>query len=56
MAPPAPLTERHLGRATLARQGLLDPISGASTAVAQVGSLQAQHPVELAQELARRSS
>ena len=45
MAPPAPLTARHLGRATLARQGLLEPIATpAADAVARVGSLQAQHP------------
>lgn len=46
MAPsPAPLTARHLGRATLARQGLLEPITAsAAEAVTRVGSLQAQHP------------
>jgi hypothetical protein len=45
MAPPAPLTARHLGRATLARQGLLEPITApAAEAVARIGSLQAQHP------------
>ena len=45
MAPPAPLTARHLGRATLARQGLLEPIDGsAAAAVSRVVSLQAQHP------------
>lgn len=45
MAPPAPLTERHLGRATLARQGLLEPIAApAGEAVRRVASLQAQHP------------
>ena len=45
MAPPAPLTARQLGRATLARQGLLEPITApAAEAVARVGSLQAQHP------------
>lgn len=45
MAPPAPLTARHLGRATLARQGLLEPITvPANEAVARLGSLQAQHP------------
>lgn len=49
MAPPAPLTARHLGRATLARQGLLEPIAApAAEAVVRLGSLQAQHPVELA--------
>ena len=45
MAPPAPLTARRLGRATLARQGLLQPIAApAAEAVARIGSLQAQHP------------
>ena len=45
MAPPAPLTARQLGRAPLARQGLLQPITGpAATAMARIGSLQAQHP------------
>ncbi|HSO02780.1 MAG TPA: winged helix DNA-binding domain-containing protein [Gaiellaceae bacterium] len=45
MAPSAPLTARHLGRATLARQGLLEPIAApAAEAVARIGSLQAQHP------------
>ena len=45
MAPPAPLTTRDLSRATLARQGLLEPIRGsAADAVRRVGSLQAQHP------------
>ncbi len=45
MAPPAPLTSRHLGRATLARQGLLEPLTGAAAeAVGRIGSLQAQHP------------
>ena len=45
MAPPAPLTARDLNRATLARQGLLEPIRGAAPdAVRRVGSLQAQHP------------
>ena len=41
-----PISSRALNRATLARQGLLEPISGASIpdAVARVGSLQAQHP------------
>ena len=45
MAPGA-LTARALNRATLARQGLLEPIRRAppSDAVRQVGSLQAQHP------------
>ena len=45
MAPPAPLTTRALSRATLARQGLLEPIGpGPPEAVRRVGSLQAQHP------------
>ncbi len=45
MAPTAPLTTRDLNRATLARQGLLEPIrSSAADAVRRVGSLQAQHP------------
>jgi hypothetical protein len=45
MAPAAPLTTRDLNRATLARQGLLEPIRGsAADAVRQTGSLQAQHP------------
>ena len=45
MAPAAPLTARDLNRATLARQGLLDPIRGApGDAVRRIGSLQAQHP------------
>lgn len=45
MAPPAPLTARHLGRATLARQGLLQPITApAAKLVERAGSLQAQHP------------
>lgn len=46
MAPPAALTTRALNRATLARQGLLDPIrrTSAGVAVQRLGSLQAQHP------------
>jgi hypothetical protein len=45
MAPAAPLTARALNRATLARQGLLEPMTGpAAAAVARLGSLQAQHP------------
>ena len=45
MAPEAPLTTRDLSRATLARQGLLDPIVGTpADAVRRIGSLQAQHP------------
>ena len=42
---PETLSTRALNRATLARQGLLEPIRGAAaTAVRRVGSLQAQHP------------
>ena len=45
MARAAPLTTRDLNRATLARQGLLEPIRGSSAeAIRRVGSLQAQHP------------
>lgn len=45
MAPSAPLSLRALGRATLARQGLLKPIrSSPAEAVGRLGSLQAQHP------------
>ncbi len=45
MAPAAPLTTRDLNRATLARQGLLEPMRGApADAVRRLGSLQAQHP------------
>jgi hypothetical protein len=42
----ATLTRRELNRATLARQGLLDPIgkTTVASAVERVGSLQAQHP------------
>jgi hypothetical protein len=42
----APLTARDLNRATLSRQGLLEPIraSTAGDAVTRLGSLQAQHP------------
>jgi hypothetical protein len=40
-----PLTTRDLGRATLARQGLLESMSAdPAAAVRRVGSLQAQHP------------
>jgi hypothetical protein len=44
--PPQTLTLRQLNRATLARQGLLEPLSRASLArqVQRLGSLQAQHP------------
>ena len=45
MAPPAPLSLRALNRATLARQGLLQPVStDPADAVRRFGSLQAQHP------------
>src|SRR5688572_8563555 len=46
MAPPAALSTRALNRATLARQGLLEPIRRTSPAdvVRRLGSLQAQHP------------
>ncbi len=42
----APITARELNRATLARQGLLEPVTARSpaTAVEHFGSLQAQHP------------
>ena len=42
----APITARELNRATLARQGLLEPMRarGAAAAVERLGSLQAQHP------------
>jgi hypothetical protein len=42
----APITARELNRATLARQGLLEPLTarGAAAAVERLGSLQAQHP------------
>lgn len=43
---PQRLTLRELNRATLARQGLLEPLDRASVAdlVGRIGSLQAQHP------------
>lgn len=57
MAPGAPLTTRDLNRATLARQGLLDPIAAdPADAVARVGSLQAQHPEWPPVALAARSA
>jgi Winged helix DNA-binding domain len=57
MAPPAPLTTRDLNRATLARQGLLDPMKAApADAVRRVGSLQAQHPEWPPVALAARSA
>ena len=42
----APITARELNRATLARQGLLEPMTARSPAAAveRLGSLQAQHP------------
>jgi hypothetical protein len=44
--PPQTISLRQLNRATLARQGLLEPLPGASVArqVQRLGSLQAQHP------------
>ncbi len=44
--PPQSLSRRELNRATLARQGLLEPLRGAPVAhlVERIGSLQAQHP------------
>ena len=55
------LTTRDLNRATLSRQGLLEPIrTDAGAAVARVGSLQAQHPewppVALAARAANREA
>jgi hypothetical protein len=45
MAPSAPLSLRALNRATLARQGLLQPVSAdPADAIRRFGSLQAQHP------------
>jgi hypothetical protein len=54
----APLTARELNRATLARQGLLDPMTAASArdAVERLGSLQAQHPEWPPIALAARSA
>lgn len=42
----APITARELNRATLARQGLLEPMTARTPAAAveRLGSLQAQHP------------
>ena len=42
----APISARELNRATLARQGLLEPLTApsAGAAVQRLGSLQAQHP------------
>ena len=44
--PPQTISVRQLNRATLARQGLLEPLARASLArqVERLGSLQAQHP------------
>jgi hypothetical protein len=44
--PPPTLTLRQLNRATLARQGLLQPLARASVArqIERLGALQAQHP------------
>lgn len=54
----APLTARDLNRATLARQGLLEPIrtATAAAAVARLTSLQAQHPEWPPIALAARSA
>ena len=53
----APLSARELNRATLARQGLLDPYTSAvADAVARAGSLQAQHPEWPPVALASRSA
>ena len=62
MAPEAALTRRALNRATLARQGLLEPLGRIPTvdAVRRAGSLQAQHPewppVALAARAVRRTT
>jgi Winged helix DNA-binding domain len=51
------LSARDLNRATLARQGLLEPlVSSPAEAVHQVGSLQAQHPEWPPVALAARSA
>jgi hypothetical protein len=57
MAASKPLSIRALNRATLARQGLLEPFSTAPVdAVRRVGSLQAQHPEWPPVALAARSA
>lgn len=57
MAAPKPLSIRALNRATLARQGLLEPISAKpADAVRRLGSLQAQHPEWPPVALAARSA
>ena len=57
MAAPKPLSIRALNRATLARQGLLEPISSdPADAVRRLGSLQAQHPEWPPVALAARSA
>jgi hypothetical protein len=57
MAPEAPISAAALGRATLARQGLLEPMSvAAAAAIERVGSLQAQHPEWPPVALATRSA
>ena len=57
MAAPKPLSIRALNRATLARQGLLEPISAPpADAVRRLGSLQAQHPEWPPVALAARSA
>jgi len=54
----APITARELNRATLARQGLLEPLKTATAgaAVERLGSLQAQHPEWPPVALAARSA
>ena len=59
MAPSAPLiSARELNRATLARQGLLEPMRTRRTtdAIERLGSLQAQHPEWPAIALASRAA
>ena len=57
MAAAAPLTTRDLNRATLARQGLLEPFTvDPAEAVRRVASLQAQHPEWPPIALATRSA
>ena len=54
----APITARELNRATLSRQGLLEPITArsAGAAVERLGSLQAQHPEWPPDALAARAA
>jgi hypothetical protein len=57
MAAHKPLSIRALNRATLARQGFIEPISAApAEAVRRLGSLQAQHPEWPPVALAARSA